>query len=145
MSGNLAWFGGDRNGLEIFDAMIELGHTWDNLIDKDKPVTDAQINSAFYTALVRLPLNPLYASVQHKIIPLWVAVINAYEVSNGFEKAGAVDGLAISYGLRSSMVHIVCYLITVCAGADHARKVMPDVWKHVIEEDFNGYIQEHKL
>jgi hypothetical protein len=54
----LAWFGGNTDALNLFHHLVELIHIWDDLIDKDKPVSDEQINKAFLIALVYMPSNP---------------------------------------------------------------------------------------
>ena len=41
---------------DLFRAM----HTWDDLVDKDKPVSEADINGAFVALMVHVPANPFY-------------------------------------------------------------------------------------
>jgi len=67
--GKLEWFGGDHHTLNMYRAFIDLLHTWDDLVDKDKPVSEIEINRAFLTALVYLPANPFYRSIQDAILP----------------------------------------------------------------------------
>ena len=69
--GKLEWFGGNENALRMFNAFVDLAHVWDDLVDKDKPVSADDINRAFLTCLVYLPANPFYRSIQNEILPMW--------------------------------------------------------------------------
>jgi hypothetical protein len=71
--GKSEWFGGDEQALLMFRLFGELAHTWDDLIDRDKEVTDDAINKAFAIALVYLPANPFYQRIQPQILPMWLS------------------------------------------------------------------------
>ena len=43
----LAWFGGNIDALNMYKMFIDLSHTWDDLVDKDKDVSEDKINNAF--------------------------------------------------------------------------------------------------
>lgn len=53
---------GDKHTMSVALAIIKMLHTWDDLIDKDKPVTDAQVNMAFLDALTTIGGSPLWDS-----------------------------------------------------------------------------------
>lgn len=143
MSGKIEWFAGDLNGLDIYNCMETLAHTWDDLVDGDKSVSQAQINEAFRIALVRLPANPLYAHLQKQLLPLWEMVIDAYEIANSFENEKDLKGLEIAHTLRYAAGHIVGCVVRKIGGLDHAREVMPEIWKQIVAENFNDYVKEH--
>jgi hypothetical protein len=42
--GKLEWFGGNQDALNMYRLFINLLHTWDDLVDKDKEVTETGIN-----------------------------------------------------------------------------------------------------
>ena len=42
----LEWFGGNTDALAMYDLFKELAHIWDDLVDKDKPVSEDAINKA---------------------------------------------------------------------------------------------------
>lgn len=139
----LNWFNGNTDALKILDLIIELTHAWDDLIDKDKPVTDDQINRSFLIALVYLQSNPLYRQIQDAILPMWVMVVSAYETANTFEKNKDQHGLEIAHGLRYAAGHIVAYASLVCCGPEKAKSVLPEIWKYIYYERFSDYLKEH--
>jgi len=139
----LEWFGGNIDALEMCKALKVLLHTWDDIIDKDKPVSDELINNAFLICLVHLQINPFYIRIQPAIIPMWITIVSSYETANKFEKDKDPKGLEISHMLRYAAGEIVAYAIYVCVGAERAREILPDFWKAFASESYEDYRQEH--
>lgn len=143
-AGKLEWFGGNEDALNMYRTIVNLGHAWDDLVDNDKQVSEARINMAFLSALVYLPANPFYRSIQDAILPMWMTVVSAYETANHFERVGEDHGLEIAHSLRYAVGHIVAYAMIVCIGREEAQKFLPDMWKAVVAERFAQYQQEHQ-
>jgi hypothetical protein len=141
--GKLEWFGGNEDALNMYRMFVDLSHTWDDLVDKDKEAGESEINNAFLTCLVYLPLNPFYRSIQHDIMPMWISVISAYKTANHYERTKDAHGVEIAHGLRYAAGNIIAYAVHVCVGAEEAAKVMPEVWKAVVAERFDEYRKEH--
>jgi purine-cytosine permease-like protein len=141
--GKLEWFGGNQDALNMYHLFMNLLHTWDDLVDKDKEVTETGINSAFLIALVCLPANPFYRSIQDKILPMWITVVSAYETANKFERDKDEHGIEIAHTLRYAAGHIVAYAVQVCVGIDKAREILPEVWKNIVFERYEEYRKEH--
>lgn len=141
--GRLEWFGGNQYALNMYRDFVDLLHTWDDLVDKDKPVSEVEINRAFLTCLVYLPANPFYRSIQEAILPMWVVVVSSYEAANKFEVDKDPHGIEISHGLRYAAGNIIAYAVHACVGAEKAREVLPEVWKAIFHERFDEYRKEH--
>lgn len=141
--GKLEWFGGNQDALNMFRMLVDLAHTWDDLVDKDNPTSDADINNAFLVCLVYLQANPFYRSIQEQVWPMWLTVVSAYETANTFEKNKDEHGIEIAHTLRYAAGHIVAYAIHVCVGAEKAKEVLPEVWKNIVHERYDDYRKEH--
>ena len=141
--GKLEWFGGDQNAYNLFQLFIELSHTWDDIVDKDKDVSEDQVNKAFLIALVYMPSNPFYQRIQSAILPMWIPVVSAYKTANTFEQSKDEHGIEIAHNLRYAAGYIISYMVHVCIGYDKAQEFMPDVWKAVVFERFDDYRKEH--
>jgi hypothetical protein len=139
----LAWFGGNQDALNMYFMFRDLAHAWDDLVDKDCELSEIEINNAFMIALVYLPSNPFYRSIQDYILPIWPLVASAYEVSNKFQRDKDPHGLEIAHGLRYAAGHIIVYSVQVCVGIEKAREVLPLVWKDIFYERFDDYAKEH--
>jgi hypothetical protein len=127
----------------MYQAFVDLAHVWDDLVDKDKPVSVEKINQAFLTCLVFLPANPFYRSIQDQILPMWLVVVSAYETANFFETNKDEHGVEIAHGLRYAVGNIIAYAIHVCVGMEKAKEVLPDMWKTIFYERFDDYRKEH--
>jgi purine-cytosine permease-like protein len=141
--GKLEWFGGNQDALNMYRAFVNLAHTWDDMVDGDKPVSADDINRAFLTCLVYLPANPFYRAIQEQILPMWLVVVSSYETANAFEKAKDPHGIEIAHSLRYAAGNIVAYAVHVCLGAEKAKEVLPEVWKAMFYERFDDYRKEH--
>lgn len=137
------WFGGNAHALEMYRLICSMSHVWDDLIDKDKAVSDAAINGAFMTALVYLQSNPFYRSIQDAVLPIWLSVCSSYEVANHFEQTGDPHGLELAHGLRYAGGQVIAYAVITCLGYHAAVKVLPEVWKQMVPERIHDYLQEH--
>ena len=142
-SGKLEWFGGNTDALNMYRMLVDLAHTWDDLIDKDTDVPTDHINNAFLIALVYMPANPFYRTIQEQIMPMWMTVISAYEVANKFEKDKDEHGIEIAHNLRYAVGHVVAYMVQACVGYKKSTEILPEVWKSVVFERFDDYRKEH--
>jgi hypothetical protein len=141
--GKLEWFGGNQDALNMYRAFGFLLHTWDDMVDKDNPLAEGQINQAFLTCLVYLPSNPFYRQIQEQILPMWLTVVSAYEAANTFERNKDDHGLEIAHSLRYAAGNIIAYAIHVCIGVEEAKVQVPDMWKSVFYERYDDYRKEH--
>lgn len=141
--GKLEWFGGNQDALNMYRMFVDLAHTWDDLVDKDKDISESEINNAFLICLVYLQANPFYQQIQRDIWPMWISVVSAYQTANQYEKDKDPHGIEIAHGLRYAAGNIVAYAVHVCVGPEKAKEYMPDVWKHVVFERYEDYRKEH--
>jgi hypothetical protein len=141
--GKLEWFGGNEDALRMLNAFADLAHIWDDMVDKDVPVSADAINRAFLTCLVYLPANPFYRSIQNEILPMWLTVVSAYETANHFEKNKDAHGIEIAHGLRHASGNIIAYAVHVCVGPEKAKEYLPEMWKTIFYERFDEYREEH--
>lgn len=140
--GKLEWFDGNQDALNMYRMFRDLAHTWDDLVDRDAPVTEAQINNAFLICLVYLPANPFYQQIQRDIMPMWLSVVSAYQTANFYERTKDEHGVEIGHTLRYAAGHIVAYAVHVCVGPEKAKEIMPEVWKNIVAERFSDYMDE---
>jgi hypothetical protein len=141
--GKLEWFGGNEDALNLFRMLVDLAHTWDDLVDKDKDLPETEVNNAFLICLVYMQANPFYRKIQEQIWPMWLTVVSAYETANTYERNKDEHGIEIAHSLRYAAGHIVAYMVHVCVGPEKAKEFLPEVWKHIIVERFDEYRQEH--
>lgn len=141
--GKLEWFGDDHDALNVFHMFVDLAHLWDDLVDKDKDVSEDAINNAFLICLVYLPANPFYRKIQEAVLPMWLTVVSAYQTANKFERDKDPHGIEIAHGLRYAAGNIMAYAVHVCVGPEKAKEFLPEMWKTIFYERFDDYRKEH--
>ncbi len=124
----LEWFDGDASAVEFMVAISEIAELWDDLIDKDKELTKAEIDSALFTALVTLPCNQFFNANKQFLMPLILQWINAWQDSVELEKGGESDR-AYALTLRLFGVQLCSMIVMLKKGYHEARKVSLDIWK----------------
>lgn len=140
---NPAWFNNNKDALDVMRQLCVLADVWDNLIDRDKPVNNAEINNAFLICLFNLPLNPVYRHLETQIAPMWLTVVSAYETATKFESDKDAQGIELAHSLRYASGHIIAYLMIYCLGMEKAREYIPEMWKSYAPERFEKYRAEH--
>jgi hypothetical protein len=141
--GKLEWFNGDEEALAMYQMFVDLAHIWDDLVDKDKEVSEQAINRAFSICLIYLPTNRFYQAIQYAVLPMWVSVVSAYQTANHYEKTKDEHGIEIAHGLRYAVGNIIAYAVHVCVGPEKAVELMPEVWKQIMIERYDEYRKEH--
>ena len=137
------WFGGNQDALNLFFSLVALMQVWDDLVDKDREVSQQEINNAFLTALVYIPANPFYQTIRTEITPMFMTAVAAFEVANKFEQEKDEHGLEIAHNLRFAVGHVVVFMVQVCVGYERAMEILPDVWKIIVNERYDEYRKEH--
>ena len=139
----LEWFGGNQEALFMVDLMTDILQTWDDVVDKDKEVTENDINRAFSNALIYLPMNSFYRQIQYHVIPMWITVVSSFETANKFERDKDEHGIELAYLLRCSIGQIIAYAMYVCIGSENCKKSLPEMWKWLLSGRFEDYRKEH--
>lgn len=135
------FFGGNKDAEAVYSMLKEMSHIWDDLVDRDNHVAEYDINRAFAIPLLYLPLNPFYRSIQDAILPMWEMVITAYETANHFERVKDPHGVEIGHNLRYAAGHIAAFMCVRCVGTEKARAILPELWKDVVFERYDDYLE----
>jgi hypothetical protein len=121
------WFGGDAAAVALCLDLLAVAHTWDDLVDGDKPVSPAEINAVFKRLLIDIPRNPFYRACQDELMPLLQNVFLQWQAANVFEAERS--NLPKAYMLRAGIYQIFAYVAWLIGGDDHAALVSPQVWR----------------
>lgn len=123
----------------------DICEVWDDLIDKDKPIHDDDINRAFLQALVALPANDFFVAHRHQMLPLMVSGINAWMDSTTYEKGGSDHQRVFSYVLRDWYMELVSMVIYITRGWSYLRDVSIEVREFFTHhETLDQYMERFK-
>ena len=131
---------GNIEAIKFCHDLVAMIHIWDDLVDKDKEITDDDINNAFRVALVDIPLNPFYNRYREHLIPLIMNCILQWEDSNKMEK-GELQDKHQAFILKASVLQIISYCAFIIGGIEWSRKVGVDI-RRMYEEKLEDIIKE---
>jgi hypothetical protein len=124
----LGLFGGNQSAVSFYVAVSTLCELWDDLTDRDKEIAQADVDAAFWSALITLPSNEFFNTHKAFFIPLIIQGINAWKDSVELEKGDAQDR-AYALTLRNLGIQLVPMIVTVLRGHEAARQMSVDFWK----------------
>lgn len=138
LQGNLA-------AAEFVATMYEVLHLWDDLIDHDKPVSDMQVNDAFYAMLVDIPCNSFYRKHFEHLNPILVNAITNWHIANRMERRGDEYQKRIAYILRSSYVDLLTQCALLIGGIEYAAGVGFNNRLYAHKETLEGYLSNLEI
>ena len=121
----LHWVG-DKHAVDFILTFFDMCEVFDDLIDKDKPVTDEDIIRTLFSALVDIPMNPFFAYHRTSVVPVIITGINAWLDANKLE-TGSENDKVFSYVLRDWYAELVSFVIYLTRGREYLRTVSMDV------------------
>lgn len=139
----LEWFNGDASAVEFLLLISEITETWDDLIDRDCPVSDTQINAAFMKAMLVLPVHPFYMRHRAYLWPLMNQAVNSWLDANELVKQGD-DGRRYAFVVRNMDIQIAQAIAYLTGGWDHMRHVSAEMWTYfgVKQDDYDDWVAE---
>ena len=137
------WFNGDKNVVDFCLKVVQVIHLWDDLVDRDKPIDDEDINEAFTSLMVDIPLNPFYIANINFIAPMMQSIISKWHTANVFERDQIENDLDKAYMLRAELYQLFVLCSELIGGRDWSRFVAPNIWRCYIEkvEEFKKEMQ----
>lgn len=139
----LNWFNGDQSALDLYERFSFVSHILDDLIDKDKPVSDLQINVFAENMILFIPGNPFFKRFETEIRALIVTGLASYKAANLMESSGNDHALEIAHYLRYMVSSIGVFMISVTNGLDKAPAIIAEALPHMITERLSDYVKEH--
>jgi len=134
----------DENALSFFLDLSHFVEIYDDLVDQDKPVSVADINSALFSVLCYMPSNPFFLQHRLTLTPLIFTSINAWADANEFQR-GTVSEKALAYGLKGGGVEVLLSIISITRGVEYMRSISAEVRRIIMaHETFEEYLEEVK-
>lgn len=112
----------DPNAIEFVVQFADVCEVFDDLIDKDKPVTDEDLIRVLFAVLTEMPVNPFFDRHKYQLVPVIITGINAWLDANKLERGGPNDQV-FSYVLRDWYMELVALVIYLARGRDQMRAV----------------------
>lgn len=134
---------GNKDASELSFKILHMLHTWDDLIDKDKEVSDFDINKAFLTGVFELQRYPIWfsAGLDHHLLNTYLRWRDATEMET---KDASDDDLNKCYMLRAGLYDIFVIIAFHMYGHEWASEIGPKVRRFYGEklEEFKKEVRD---
>lgn len=132
----------DRDAIAFYELVSKWSHTYDDLIDRDKPVSDEQVHKFVWMMLFDLPQNPFFARHHLTLRPLLMTGILNWVAANDMERSGDTEQLRIAHVIRYAVGDVLLAAMTITGGIEHARRhsararlmLQDETWAHYRDE-----------
>lgn len=132
---------GNQDAVRLALDLRHLSHAIDDLVDKDKPVTDEQIRDTFWRALIALPTNQFYAENAPALTPLMAAALHNWHIANVFERCGAEER-HMAHSLRYDLATVLVMIAHMIGGRRWAEAVGPEIRRRCQRQPLAEYLAE---
>lgn len=123
------WFKGNTDAMRMTALLVEVAHTWDDLVDVDKPVPPVVAARAFRTLLLELPSNRFYRAHFENLQPVLLAVWASWSAANVMENSPQDGDLEKSYMLRAGLYQLFHVVAALTGGLDWAEEIGPEIYR----------------
>lgn len=139
-------FKDNRSAVDFVLMIARVADVWDNLIDKDNPVSDEAINSAFWLLAVEMPGNAFYREYIDDLRPVMATGILNWMAATRMERDETLPhrAIEIAHVIRYSIADVVMMVALLCGGPEWAAQVGPELRMRSQRSDLNEYINSLK-
>lgn len=121
------FFRGNADAVNFALMFLHIVDTWDDLIDKDQPITDANINSAFWFCLSSLPRNPFYRQFTDELTPIIEVGIFNWMAADELRLKGGTKEMEVANVIRHGVSDLFVHMARLIGGFDWAAEVTADI------------------
>lgn len=133
---------GNRAAASWLMSVVQALHLWDDLVDRDRPVSEEQLDHVFRLMLVEMPRNPFFQAHAANLTPVLVMAIQNWHVANAVERGKPCDvSLECAFIVRSSYVDLATMVATICGGDTHGVEIAKKVRALAHSEGFEQYLK----
>lgn len=132
---------GNRPAIDYCNLVFRSSHIYDDLIDKDKPVSDEQIHTMMWNLLYELPSNSFFMENAAQLVILHGQYLGDYSDSVILEREHRDHGLNLSYFLRDSVSTLLIQVALIIGGKEWMNRVSIPIRQFIFNETLDSYKQ----
>lgn len=134
-------FKGDEQATSLLMALSQMTQIYDDLIDRDKPVSSDDIHRMMRICLVDVPRNPFYVAWRAELQPMIEQMVIDWRTANELEGGTDAERL-VAYVLRDTLCAVVVRAAHIIGGWQWALEVSTRVRRYVHDEPPGDYVKE---
>lgn len=124
------------------ETLFRISQTLDDLVDRDHPVSDDAIVSAFWQALIELPANPFYRQHEPYLRPLMASALQDWRDSVLLERSGDDHGKTLAFVLRTQLTGVVVQCAYLVGGEGWMNSVSEPIRRHFHDHSLEEYLAD---
>lgn len=124
------------------ETLFRISQTLDDLIDRDRPVSDEAIISAFWQALIELPANPFYRQHELYLRPLMAGALQDWRDSVALERSHDHHQRTLAFVLRDQLTSLVIQCAYLVGGEAWMTQVSVPIRRHFHEDTLSDYLND---
>lgn len=135
-------FKGNTAATDYILAVAKAADVFDNLIDKDTPVSDSDVIKSLWLLAVEIPRNPFFQSFANDLLPVTATGILNWMAANRIERSTAPDhrAIEIAHVIRYGIADVALMAALLCGGQEWAAEVGPELRLRSQKSDLSEYI-----
>ena len=137
-------FRGNQAAVDYVLMVARAADVWDNLLDRDAPVADKDINDAFWLLAVEIPRNAFFQAYANELLPVTATGILNWMAANSLEQRQGHRAIEIAHVIRYSIADVILMAALLCGGREWAEQVGPELRLRSQKSDLNEYINSLK-
>lgn len=114
---------GNENAARFLATFVGHCHVLDDIIDKDKPITDCELIRSETLWLLQLTANPWFIEHKSVLLPLIIQGFNAWLDSNRLAQSANPGDRVASDVLKGLYHEVVWHTAFLCGGWDRMRSL----------------------
>lgn len=130
----------DKRATELSFMLLNVAHTWDDLVDRDVEVTPGQVDKAFFDSIYTIQAHPLWGP---DMAAVFLNVYLRWSDANVIEqdKSSTDNDLAKAWMLRAGLYDLFVMIAAKLFGIEWAKHVGPTV-RRAYGETLTDFIEE---
>lgn len=126
--------------VEFIETLARISQTLDDLVDGDRSLSQHDVLSCFWQALIELPANPFYRQHEPYLRPIMASVLQDWRDSVVLERSDDLHNRTLAFVMRDQMATLITQCAYLVGGHSWMTRVSVPVRQHVHEEMFEDYL-----
>lgn len=141
----LDWMAGNQEAVDAVFTITEICDVWDDLVDRDNPVSEDAVNGAFVKAFIALAGNSFYKRHEAQFFAILATGINAWLDANDLQKGKTEKERMLAFYIRTFGFEITHLAAMLAGGWDHLRRVSLEMRMFFESETYAEWEHRHGM
>jgi hypothetical protein len=137
-------FQGNEQALAFLKDIHFISHVWDDLVDRDRPVSPETVSTAFEKALIGVNMNPFFRRNAPLLLPVMLNSTLLWHAANDLEADGSAHALQVAHVIRCAPGDLSLICAAIVGGTEHAKKHAAELRMLMQQDSLEDYLADFK-